>query len=243
MRKNIFIISVLAAIGIAAVVFNFCTKQTKTATESDVHSNKVQKDLVTSERITISLGSSNVCVILELICTEVNGNCIIDGNIYKVDCDGDIVKDPNNKATYHIVNNNDGNGWSWGSIPQITWGIPLDILLGLVNHPDFPVSCCGSGGINTPCNPVRFYGSLETGECIVWALQCCNGQISGEYYLIDCIEGVPLVTGVFCATYIGSIDNPNEYNDPNKWQWCGDSNTPDDIMKVISNSYLTPCVQ
>jgi hypothetical protein len=244
MKKVIVILGVLAVIIITAMVFNFCTKQTETQTGSYGHNNKVHK--VTSKKITLPSGQ---CVILQIVCTKKScDTCVIDGNFYPVDCDNPVI-DPNNVGTYHIQNN--GNGWIWGldqygnkcsCTTKIPAGLTENDLLGIVNDPNFPVNCCDAGSSTTtyPCDPVRFYGHISTGECVVWALQCCGGKISGEYYITDCLAGVPKSTHVFCATY---SRGPNDYNDLSKWTWCGDPNAPNDILDILKSAYLMPCIQ
>jgi hypothetical protein len=240
MKKLVVVIGTVLVAAIVTVMFTFCTKQTETETINHGKSS-IKGQKATSSEITLPSGE---CVILEIVCTRrEDGTCVIDGNIYLVEC-GKGKEGMIDKGTYHIENS--GSGWSWGcgmSCFPHDLGISLDDLLGLVNKDEFPVNCCGAGGNGTyPCDPVRFYGHLETGECVVWALQCCDGKISGEYYITDCEAGVPKYTGVFCAEYRGDPTNPGEYNNPDNWEWCGDEDRPDDIIEIIRNSYLVPCI-
>jgi hypothetical protein len=239
MKKLIVCFSVLAVIVIAAVVFSFCTKQTETV--NNVHSDKVQKaGMVRSSPIEIQPG---LCIILEIVCTQIGNTCVIDGNFYVVACNNPtkII----DQGTYHIQNS--GNGWTWGQlgngvpcgcINTIPQGITVNELLGLVNDPLFPVSCCGAGGIVGASGVIK----LPSGKCVTLNITCSKGEIHGSFEEVDCNTGKPLRSGVFCAKYQGDPNNPNEFNDPNKWFWCGDPNAPSDILDVLKNMGLVPCI-
>jgi hypothetical protein len=234
MKKLGVILSVLAAtvIVIAVVVFS-CNKETGTAR----HSAKVQKaGLVTSSPIMLPSGK---LVVLEIICTETNGTCVIDGNIYTLDDNGN----PENSGTYHIENQ--CNSWVWGCggvcFPGHL-GITLVDLLGLVNDPSFPVNCC-STSTGGPCDYIRPVIQLPSGACVTVEIECCNGEISGWFDVVDCETGNTLWKGDFCATYQGPLDNPNEFNNPNNWVWCGSSDAPSGILETLAHAWLVPCLQ
>jgi hypothetical protein len=241
MKKTFLVLGILAATIIAVVVLNFCTK---TETGNNAHSVKVRKGLVKSKLIKLPSGQ---CVVLELICTSTAGTCVIDGNIYTVECGK-----PSNvidQGTYHIENQ--GNGWTWGTdangqpcpcFPSHL-GISLTDLLGLVNDSLFPVTCCGSGGGGGgPCGPIYPIVTLPSGGCYTFDLECCKGEINGWFEEVDCTTGEPIRKGVFSAKYTGLTNNPDEFNDLNWWKWDGDQNESH-LLEVLKNTYLVPCLQ
>jgi hypothetical protein len=237
MKKIIFISSILAATALVALVFSFCTKQADPQASSFQDETYQKQQKVKSKVIQLPSGE---CVILDVVCTQRGDTCLIDGNIYRVECaTGKIL----GTGTYLMENK--GKGWNWRVNPP---NLPLSPkeMLDLVYHPDFPVHCCGSGGGVVPCgNPIKFNYQpiqLPTGECVMLDVVCCNGEITGTYELVDCSSGKPSGKGGdFSAIYIGDPTKPNEYNKPHNWSWKGDAHAPNTILQVLREADLTPC--
>jgi hypothetical protein len=245
MKKVIVCFSVLAVIVIAAVVFSFCTKQTETVNYHSAQGVKVRKGGLVpcdySQRYTshsISLPSRpDLCIIVEIVCC----NCLIDGWFDLINCEtGEKLI---SRGTFHVVKQ--GNNWVWGYIPSfpLPSGVSYNDLLGILTDSWF-TPCCGTGtGTGGPCGPIRPVIKLPSGKCVTVDITCCNGEINGSFEEVDCNTGNPIKTGLFCAKYQGDPNNPNEFNDPNKWSWCGDLNHPSDILEVLKNTWLVPCFQ
>lgn len=161
------------------------------------------------------------CFRFDIVCN----NCIIDGNIYQVGCPPD--SDSNTimqSATYHIQLG--ASGWEWGHahdgstcqcIQGISvFGIPVDSLINLVLHPDFPLDCCqGNGNGDAPCDTTEF-GGLDFSDivCNNIKVACCNDTLKITVTLYKCGSEIVLSTITFTAIYLGTgdIHDINNYN-------------------------------
>jgi hypothetical protein len=246
MKKTFLVLGILAATIIAVVVFDFCTKQTETVNYHSANSVKVRKGTLLpcnyAQRYTspiIPLGSSGYSIYVEIVCC----NCLIDGDCYIIDGSGNVIT-----GTYHAAYLN-GN-WvlspppcNGSCLPSLPSGVSYNDLLAILTDPWF-TPCCGSstGGGGGPCSPIRPVITLPSGICVTVEIECCNGTIGGWFEEVDCNTGNTLWKGDFCATYQGPSDNPNEFNNPDNWSWCGSSNAPSDILETLRNTWLVPCL-
>jgi len=190
------------------------------------------------------------CLYLEIICTKKSDStCTIDGWCHLIDCSA-LPKIVKLKTVTFYYNFTSCNGFS-GSI----FGIPLSSIF---SHPDFPPlsDCCGCGNGTGPggpggpgtdpsdtCKPVPFILRLSSGTCITVDIICCDGVIRGTYNIVDCLTGTLIDSGDFKAVYTGNPNSPNMYNDPSFWKWDGDPNAPSDILDVLKNANLAPCIK
>jgi hypothetical protein len=243
MKKLALLVGIFAAIVSVALVFTFCSKQAETESRNDVHNVKMRKGGTYSPIMQLSSG---ICVYVYIACIKrIDDTCTIDGNIYIVSCeDTSKVID---HGTYHIESV--GNGWFWGCKGKCYpghLGISSNELFGLVVNPLFPPLCCGAGTpSNGPCDPIRSVITLPSGKCVTLDITCCKGEINGWFEFVDCQTGKPYPQsrGVFCAKYKGDTNDPKEFNNLNNWDWCGDLNAPHDILQVLANVWLVPCIQ
>ena len=164
---------------------------------------------------------NNHCFRFDIVCVD----CVIDGNIYEVECPP--TGDTNHiihSATYHIQLG--ASGWEWGHTHDgstcqciqgiLNFGIPVDSLINLVLHPDFPLDCCqGNGNGDAPCDTTEF-GGLDFLDIICNNIKvaCCNDTLKITVTLYKCGTEIVLSTITFTAIYLGTgdIHDINNYN-------------------------------
>jgi hypothetical protein len=247
MKKSVIFLGALAAIVIAVVIMYACNKQAEESSTYAPHSlttKKTQKGALIpcsyAKRFTNTIClPSGKCATFEVVCC----NCLIDGWIW-IDEMGD------GPQTFHakyingewVLSPPPCNG---DCLPELPDGWTYDDLLEMLNDPWF-APCCGEGGGGgggtSPCDPVQFVFNLPSVGCVTFDIECCDGKINGTYYIVECETGEIYKSGVFCAVYTGDRMNQSEFNDPGKWEWCGDSDAPDDLLEIITQAWLLPCI-
>lgn len=180
---------------------------------------------VMSRVVEFDCEGSHYCVRFDIVCN----NCVIDGNIYLIDCPP--TGDTNHilqTATYHTQLGT--SGWEWGVDPFtnqlcscyykggiLNFGIPVDCLINLALHPDFPLDCCqGNSSGDAPCDTTELEIPDYSNEvCNRADVVCCGDTLKITLSLYHCSTGIIFGTTSFSAIYSGSgnaSNNASNYN-------------------------------